>query len=866
MAIDEHGVQSCRLSTIDRISCRERLGIGWLEARGAPPHFLASRYTQAVASEAHRFARFCQRYLSGDRNVFEEPVETAPSLPTGSVVAPSHRSLMRLGRFLRRRWSGISLGLGLTLASTLAAMVPPYLTMPLVDEVLIPRQNGVPVPYSLAIFYLLGLAVAAFLGWILGWARSYVMAWVGERISADLRVETYAHLQSLSVDFHSSKRTGDLIARLSSDTDRICNFLGINLVDFTADILLLVATITVLVAISPGLALAALLPFPLIALLVYAIRERLRKGFQRGTRAWGTMTAVLADTIPGIRVVKAFAQEQREIDRFRASNHVVLQANDVVHSVWSFTGPTIAFLSQLGLLVVWLFGASLVFEQSITVGVLTAFLAYMTRFYGRLEALTRIVQTTQRAAASAERIFEILDRQSSVPEPIQPIEPAHPRGAIEIRHVSFHYGARTVLKDLSISIRPGEMIGLVGPSGAGKTTLINLLCRMYDVAEGSILVDGVDVRRFPVKSYRRQLGLVLQDPFLFHGTVAENISYGRPDASAARIIEAARAASAHEFILRFLDGYDALVGERGQALSGGERQRISIARALLIDPSILILDEATSSVDTETERLIQEALERLIKGRTTIAIAHRLSTLRRADRLVVLDQGRIVEVGTHDDLIRREGPYTRLYRAQALGLVDDQGPTSTPHGREQGDAEGKPASAKVSKVNSTAIQPPRRVATSDFQLLCGEVAGRGLTVVLPGGEIHTQLEPIRAFPWTYPERWIFLCDSEGREVAFVEDLNALPSERQEMLRRELAARVFVPEIQRIESISSVIEPSDWAVQTDRGQSKFRLSSHDDIRRLSADRFLITDQRGMRYLIPSLGGLDPRSRALLERLV
>jgi ATP-binding cassette subfamily B protein len=401
------------------------------------------------------------------------------------------------------------------------------------------------------------------------------------------------------------------------------------------------------------------------------VRDRLRTGFEKIDRVWGEVTNVLADTIPGIRVVKAFAQEKREAARFRLANKHNLAVNDRINRIWSLFSPTVSLMTELGLLVVWAFGIWQVSRGDITVGTLTAFLAYISRFYSRLDSMSRIVSVTQKSASAAKRIFDILDHVSSVPDPAQPARLERVEGRIEVRDVGFRYGNRAVNRGVNLTIAPGEMIGLVGHSGSGKSTLVNLICRFYDVAEGAILLDGVDIRSFAVSDYRRNIGLVLQEPFLFFGTIAENIAYGKPDATRAEIMAAARAAHAHEFILRLPHGYDSMVGERGQGLSGGERQRISIARALLIDPRILILDEATSSVDSETEKEIQKALDNLVKGRTTIAIAHRLSTLQRADRLVVMDRGQVVEQGPHDELMARQGAYYRLYQAQARNVDRD---------------------------------------------------------------------------------------------------------------------------------------------------------------------------------------------------
>ncbi|WP_291025867.1 ABC transporter ATP-binding protein [Hydrogenophaga sp.] len=574
----------------------------------------------------------------------------------------------------------MALGFLLTLASTAATLVPPYLTMPLMDEVLIPFQNGQRIDPGHVAWLLGGLLLAALTAWGLGWARTYVLSLVSERIGADLRTTTFEHLLALSLEYFGGKRTGDLMARIGSETDRICVFLSLHALDFATDVLMILMTSVILFSINPWLALVTLLPLPFIAWMIHLVRDRLRTGFEKIDRVWSDVTNVLADTIPGIRVVKAFAQEKREAARFREANRHNLEVNDKLNRTWSLFTPTVTLLTELGLLVVWAFGIWQVSKGEITVGVLTAFLAYIGRFYTRLDAMSRIVSVTQKAAAGAKRIFDILDHVSNVPEPAQPVSRSRLDGGIELNGVHFRYGNRSVIRGMDLQIRPGEMIGLVGHSGSGKSTLVNLICRFYDVSSGSIRIDGTDVREFAVADYRRHIGLVLQEPFLFYGTIAENIAYGKPGATRAEIVAAARAAHAHEFILRLPLGYDSLVGERGQGLSGGERQRISIARALLIDPRILILDEATSSVDTETEKEIQKALDNLVAGRTTIAIAHRLSTLRRADRLVVMDRGEVVEVGPHDELMAREGAYWRLYMAQLRNVDSEDEPTFvSPH-------------------------------------------------------------------------------------------------------------------------------------------------------------------------------------------
>ncbi len=529
----------------------EQGGVGTLTLAGPEGRLAHWRYTAGLAPQVQRLVRRW-RALGETEPAGEVVAAVCPSCGasitsedgrceacTPKAARPPVSALFRLAGVARPHLRLVVAGFVFTLAGTAASLVPPYLTMPLIDKVLVPYQSGHDVAVSLIGWYLAGLAGAALLAWVLDFGRANVLARVSESIAADLRLRMYAHLQRLSLEFFGGKRTGDLIARVSNDTERLCNFLSLNLVDFASDIIMIGMTACILLSINWMLALATLCPFPLILWLTYKVRARLLRGFRQSGIAWSDMTSVLADTIPGIRVVKAFAQERREVERFRTTNNRVLDINNRVNLVYCFFGPTVTLLTSLGLLVVWAFAAWLIVRDRehamVTVGVLTLFLAYIARFYTRVESMIRMVASTQRAAASAQRIFEVLDRVPSVPEPVRPVSPGRLKGRIELRSVRFKYGPREVLHGLDLEVRPGEMIGLVGPSGAGKSTLINLVCRFYDVAAGAILVDGTDVRSFPVEEYRRNIGIVLQEPFLFYGTVAENIAYGRPNARRGRM-------------------------------------------------------------------------------------------------------------------------------------------------------------------------------------------------------------------------------------------------------------------------------------------------------------------------------------------
>ena len=421
----------------------------------------------------------------------------------------------------------------------------------------------------------------------------------------------------------------------------------------------------ILFTMAPSLGLYVLIPTPFVLAAAFFYYRYMRPHFRRFWVARWRLNAMLNTFLSGVRVVKAFAQEEQEEARYHNRNQRMLETRLQVSQAWGRFFPLISFAFSAGGLIIWYAGGQAVLADTITLGVLISFTAYLGQFYGPLSNLTQISQELNRFMTISQRMFELLDEEEQV-QPDRPIAKPSIMGSIQFDNVTFGYDPYyPVIQDVSFEVKPGEMIGVVGHSGAGKTTLINLLSRFYDVTGGSVRIDGVDIRDLSMAEIRQQIGMVLQQPYLFRGTLAENIAYGKPKATYAEIIRAAKAANAHDFITAMPEGYDTIVGEGGSGLSGGERQRISIARAILHNPRILILDEATSSVDTDTERQIQEALDVLVKGRTTIAIAHRLSTLYNADRILVLNQGKLEEQGTPKQLMENEGAFHHLVQMQS---------------------------------------------------------------------------------------------------------------------------------------------------------------------------------------------------------
>lgn len=587
-------------------------------------------------------------------------------VPHWSSVCPEClKKRQLLGRLLTYAlpfWPWALLGLVLMLLMTAVDLIPPYLSKVMVDDVIGARN------FSLLKWVALGILGINAVSSALGGLRGYLMTWLGQEITLNIRQQVYEHLQRLGLRYYDEQQTGQIMSRVTHDTGNLQDFLTEGLQDLLRDVLTCLIIGFILFSLNWPLALLTLIPVPLLAVGSFYFGRKVHHVYHQRWRKFGALNALLADTIPGVRVVKAFAQEHREISRFEALNRDLIRVLLLATRISSVVFPIMGFLTTLGSVIVWGIGGYWVMQgqHGLTLGSLVAFTAYLWRFYAPIQNLSRMNQRIQWTATAAERVFEVIDQKPDVEDAPDAYDLPPIEGRVTFENVTFSYdGERDVLKNISFEVEPGEMIGLVGPSGAGKTTLINLLCRFYDVKEGAIKIDGHDLRKVTQASLRRQIGIVLQEPYLFHGSIAENIAYGRPEASRAEIIAAARAANAHDFICQLPDGYDTVLGERGLRLSGGERQRLSIARAILKNPRLLIFDEATSSVDTETEAEIREAIDRLVQNRTTFSIAHRFSTLRNAHRLIVLNEGELVEMGTHEELLNKEGGiFARLCRMQ----------------------------------------------------------------------------------------------------------------------------------------------------------------------------------------------------------
>jgi ATP-binding cassette, subfamily B, bacterial len=561
----------------------------------------------------------------------------------------------RLLRFLRPYRRGVIVSFALAAAAMGATVLIPYLTGRAVDDIRRGNRHALTV---LAI----AIAVAAVLRLALSATRRLVAGRVSLGVEYDLRNGLYSHLQSLELGFFDHQQTGQLMSRATVDLQAVRFFLGYGLIFLTQSALQLILGAIAMMAVDPGLAALALAPVPLVVFIAQRYGRQARPALQEVQQRLAELSADVEENISGVRVVKSFAAEPRQLERFRHSVTRVFDQSMFSTRLQAYYQPLIGFLPNLGLAAILYFGGRAVVHHQLTIGQFTAFYFYLQMLISPMRTLGVALGMSQRAVASGRRLFEILDRAPQLTAPAQPRPLPAGGGRVELRGVSFTYpGAREpTLRELDLTIEAGSTVALVGATAAGKTSLVSLLPRLYDVSAGSVRIDGADVRELDPTALRRAIAVVSDDPFLFSATVAENIAYVRPDATLAEIELAAQRAQAHEFISELPDGYDTQVGERGLTLSGGQRQRIALARAMVADPRVLILDDATSSVDASTEHEIKRGLRELMVGRTTFVIAHRLSTIALADEIVVLEHGRIVEQGTHDELLESSPLYREI--------------------------------------------------------------------------------------------------------------------------------------------------------------------------------------------------------------
>ena len=571
------------------------------------------------------------------------------------------RIALRLLAYLRPHWLRMLGAVALMFVATGLTLATPYLVKVAIDEHIVAGDAD-----GLARIAL--LIAAAFGGLYLAAAgQSYLLSWVGQRVLATMRSQLFARLQAVSIGYHDRHIVGVTVSRVINDVGVINELLSQGVVTILGDSVLLAGIIVVMVSMSPRLALLAFAVLPLMVLATYLFASKAQAAFRQTRTSVAAVVGNLAENISGMRVIQAYAQEDASQARFDSVNLANRDANVDAMSLSFIFLPTVEFLSMAATAIVLLFGGIAAINGQVTVGVLVAFLAYVTRFFSPIQDLSQLYTTMQQAMAGGERVLALLDTALEVDDPSDGRDMPRITGKIELEHVRFEYEEGVpVLSDVNLVIEPGQTLALVGPTGAGKTTIAGLIARFYDATEGAVCIDGVDVRSVTQRSLRGQMGLVPQDPFLFTGSVRDNIRFSQPDATDEEVEKAARYANAHDFITQLPDSYDTQVMEGGANLSLGQRQLICIARAVLAEPRILILDEATASVDTVTEALIQDALDRLLEGRSSVVIAHRLSTVRHADLICAVDGGRIVERGSHEDLLAAGGLYAELYAHQYL--------------------------------------------------------------------------------------------------------------------------------------------------------------------------------------------------------
>jgi ATP-binding cassette subfamily B protein len=777
------------------------------------------------------------------------------------------RILARVGELLAPYTRGAILLCLLTLLGVVAELVPPKLQQYMVDNILsqgaAEGAAGQTLPdfKTALLVVVLALAFSRIVLSVVGVLKGRLATAIGTGLTGTLRAEMVTKLQDLSIAYYDRHQVGSMISRVAHDSEVLHGLMHQLTGGFLLQIVQLVGVGAMLVWINPKLALFTLIPVPLVLLGSWVFWRHV---YPRHYRLWDASSkqmAALSGMLSGIRVVKAFAQEPRESDRFKKASDHLSNWRLWVEQTNSTYAATMQLVFGLGGLIVWYVGGRDVIGGQMTLGQLIAFLAYLAMFYAPLGALSNFTTWLTSFLSGSQRVLELLDTPVTIAEAERPVPWNDVQGAIRFDNVTFGYDRnQPVLRDVSFDVKPGEMIGIVGRSGSGKTTLVNLLGRFYDVQEGRIEIDGIDLRDLSTKELRERLGIVFQDSFLFRGTIWKNLSYGRPNATIEQGLVAAKAAGAHDFLCRQPLAYETLLGEHGAGLSGGEKQRLSIARTLLYDPRILVLDEATSNIDAEAEKSIQEALAVLIKGRTTIAIAHRLSTLRNADRILAFDRGKLVEQGTHAELLAADGIYARLVKIQTQ--VSKQ-PTVDTLLLED---EEKPA-ADAAEEEATPKNTLRWLDPTEHAFRLGnhgriELVGQGTTGRQDA--CPTGVFVVRTFPATHPAEYLSVRgwndSGEEIEIGMMRSLADWPAESQEVVRTALKRRSLVRTIERVHDVKLGHGYLDFDVETDVGRQKFttRWTGSQAID-FGPDGKMLVDTEENRFVVPQVSALPAPDR-------
>jgi ATP-binding cassette, subfamily B, bacterial len=751
--------------------------------------------------------------------------ETCPHcLPRGAILA-------RVMELIRPQRRGAMWLMGFTVLGVIAELIPPKLQQYMVDDVLRVGADGTAAEgfFRALLVVVLCLAASRVMLAVVAAMKGRLATRIGAALTANLRSQLVQRLQQLPVSYFDRHQVGSLMSRVAYDSEVLYGLVHQITAGFLLQILQLVGVGIMLIAINPKLALFTLIPVPLVIGSSWFFWRRIYPRYYRYWDSTSKQVAALSSMLSGIRVVKAFSQEPREFERFQNSSRYLRDSRLEVEESTASYSAWMQIVFSLGGLIVWYVGGRDVLGKSMTLGSLIAFLAYLAMFYAPLATLSNFTTWLTSFLTGAKRVLELLDTPVTIREPENPAQVGPARGWIAFDNVRFGYDRhQSVIRGVSFEVQPGEMVGIVGRSGSGKTTLVNLLGRFYDVDDGAIRVDGVDVREYASGELRRRIGIVFQETYLFRGTIWENLAYGVPDVSFEAGLKATKAARAHDFILRSPLGYETLLGERGAGLSGGEKQRLSLARALLYDPPILVLDEATSNIDTEAEKMIQEALVRLTRGRTTIAIAHRLSTLRNANRILVFDRGHLAEQGTHDELLKSDGIYARMVKIQTQVtkhpsidrlLSEELVPTG---GGEAATGDGNRNQEKEAEEGASDAIQWLQPELGTFEMR----SQGGLTWIPVQGDARSGLFLVRCFPASLPDGYLSVrqwdADGDDEEVGMIRSLATWPAQMAQLLADSLHRRYLFRTILGIDELESRQGYLFLTVQTPEGEAKFTM--------------------------------------------